>query len=300
MKLAGSAIHFTGFYLFFILTRPFLWLPMRVLYLISDFLYFLVYYFPGYRKRVVFNNLRNSFPEKTEDDLVRIAKKFYSHLCDSFIESFAMDGMNKRSIIKRCRWKNIELLDRYYAGEKSVIAVFGHYGNWEWLSGLPLQTGYRVLALYKPLSNIYFDRYMKNLRQKFGLRAVPVIRTLQVITEYYEKGVPTITLFLGDQRPMKRHIRYWTGFLNQDTPVMLGSEQIAKRLDQVVVFLSMNKIGRGHYEVEIIPVTEHPQSARQYEITEMHTRLLESQIRKRPEYWLWSHKRWKHKLEVRS
>ncbi len=219
-------------------------------------------------------------------------------MCDSFIESFAAVNMSKRELRKRCAWKNPGILKKYYDEGKSVVAVFGHYGNWEWLLTLPLYTDYKVLALYKPLNNVYFDRFMKKLRQKFGLQTVPVIRSYPVILKYHNENIPVITFFLGDQRPVKEHIRYWTTFLNQDTPVMLGSEQIAKRLNQVVVFFKMNKLKRGYYEIEIIPVSENPKSTKMYEITERHTRLLEDQIRKRPEYWLWSHKRWKHMKEV--
>lgn len=244
---------------------------------------------------MVFNNLRNAFPEKDDADRKKIAKGYYRHLCDSFIESFATFNLSKKELDERFVWKNLDTLERYYEKGRSVVAVFGHYGNWEWLSSLPSNTRYKVLALYKPLNNVYFDRFMKKLRQKFGLHAVPVIRSYQVIFEYHNKKIPTVTFFLGDQSPIKENIRYWTKFLNQDAPVMLGTEQIAKRLDQVVVFLAINKIKRGYYEVEIIPVTENATQTKDYEITEMHTRLLEDQIRKKPEYWLWSHRRWKHK-----
>ena len=298
MKNIRSVIRFTGFYIFYGLSRPLLWLPMPVLYLLSDFLFILAFYFPGYRKRVVFNNLHNAFSEKTDHEVRRIARSYYHHMCDSFIESFAALNMSERELKKRFVWKNPELLKQYYDKGKSVVAIFGHYGNWEWLSTLPLYTDYKVLALYRPLSNVYFDRFMKKLRQKFGLQTVSVIRSYSVILHYHNEQIPTVTFFLGDQRPKKKHIRYWTTFLNQDTPVMLGSEQIAKRLDQVVVFFKISKLKRGHYEVEIIPVAEDPLSTKMYEITERHTRLLEEQINERPQYWLWSHKRWKHIMEA--
>ncbi|MFO7619154.1 MAG: lysophospholipid acyltransferase family protein, partial [Thermoplasmata archaeon] len=142
------------------------------------------------------------------------------------------------------------------------------------------------------------DRFIKRLRQRFGVQVVPVIRSYAAILEHHKENIPTITYFLGDQRPIKENIRYWTKFLNQDTPVMLGSEQIARRLNQAVVFFSMNKVKRGYYEVEIIPVTEDSQSTNMYEITENHIKLLEDQITRKPEYWLWSHRRWSHKKQV--
>ncbi len=297
MKISRSALHFTGFYLFYMISWPLLRLPLRVLYLLSDLLFLVFYYFPGYRKGVVLENLRNSFPEKSENEIRSISRKFYHHLCDSFIEAFAASGMSREEMERRCVWKNLELLDKYYENGRSLIAVFGHYGNWEWLSVLPLYTKFRVLALYKPLSNIWFDRFIKNLRQKFGLIAVPLIRSYPMMLEYQNINVQTISFFMGDQRPRQRHIKYWTVFLNRKTPVMLGTEQIAKRLDQSVVFFSMRKLRRGYYEVEILDVVDKPRSTEEHEITEQHIRLLENQIRQRPEYWLWTHKRWKHKPE---
>jgi Kdo2-lipid IVA lauroyltransferase/acyltransferase len=295
-----SASHFIGFYVFYGLTRPLLWLPLPLLYLFSDFLYLLACYFPGYRKEVVFTNLRNAFPEKTGKELKKIARGYYRHMCDSFVESFAAINMSEKEFRKRFVWKNTGLLDLYYDKGRSVVSVFGHYGNWEWLSTLPVYTKYKVLALYKPLSNLYFDRFMKNLRQKFGVEVVPIIRSYPVIFKHHEENIPTLTFFLGDQRPLRDNIRYWTRFLNQDTPVMLGSEQIARKLNQVVVFFAINRIKRGHYEVEIIPVTDDPGSTAKYEITELQTRLLEAQILRNPEYWLWSHRRWKYSKESMS
>ncbi len=290
-----SITHFAGFYIFYGLSWPLLRLPLNILYLLSDLFFILSFYFPGYRKKVVFNNLHNSFPEKTDKEIRKIARAFYQHMCDSLIESFAAVNMSKEQISRRCVWKNPEILENYFLKGRSVISVFGHYGNWEWFSGLPLYTNYTVLALYRPLRNSHFDRFMKSLRQKYGLKAIPVRRGYQVIREYQRKRVPTVTYFLSDQRPARDKIGYWTRFLNQDTPVMLGAERIARRLNQVVVFFSVNKLKRGYYEVEIIPVTEQPQSTADYEITGMHLRLLEEQITRNPEYWLWSHKRWKHK-----
>lgn len=293
-----SFLRFSGFQAFYLLSWPFLRLPLPVLYVLSDLFFFLLFYFPGYRKAVVLKNLRNSFPDKSDREIRSIARAFYRHLSDSFIESFAIANMSKEEFGRRCIWKNPEVLDKYYKTRKGVISIFGHYGNWEWMSGLPLYTEMKVLAVYKPLKNIWFDRYIKNLREKFGITAIAANRCLPAMIDYCNKDIPTITYFLGDQRPLREHIRYWTKFLNQDTPVLLGAEKIARRLDQAVVFFSMNKIKRGFYEVEIIPVTENPRSTSDYEITESHTRLLEQQIRNHPAYWLWSHKRWKHKSDM--
>jgi Kdo2-lipid IVA lauroyltransferase/acyltransferase len=300
MSIAGSVTNLMGYYIFYGLTRPLLYLPLPVLFVFSELLYLLACYFPGYRKNMVMMNLHNAFPDKSDREIKKIARGFYRHMCDSIIESFAILTMSRKELEKRVIWKNPGLLDQYYEQGRSVISVFGHYGNWELLCSLPLHTRHRVLALYKPLTNIYFDRFMKKLRQKFGVQAVAATRSYSEILRYHREQVPTISLFLGDQRPARENIRYWTKFLNQDTPVMFGSEHIARKLDHVVVFLAMSKVKRGFYEIEIIPVTEIPGSTGMYEITEMHTRLLEEQIQKRPEYWLWSHNRWKHVKELQA
>jgi Kdo2-lipid IVA lauroyltransferase/acyltransferase len=183
--------------MFYVLSWPLLKLPLRVLYFFSDLVYILIFYFPGYRKEVVFSNMRNSFPQKSDARNQRYGKGFYRHLCDSFVETFAAINMNEEEIRKRCVWKNLELLDHHYQNGKSVVSVFGHYGNWEWLSTLPLYTKYKVLALYKPLSNIYFDRFMKSMRQKYGIQTVPVIRSFPVILDYHNTNVRTLTFFSG-------------------------------------------------------------------------------------------------------
>ncbi len=289
-----SVAHFIGFYLFYGLSRPLLLLPLQVLFMFSELLFMLAWYFPGYRKKMVLRNLHNAFPEKDHPEIKKIARGFYRHMCDSIIETFYALTMSRKEMERRVVWKNAGLLEQYYQQGRSVISVFGHYGNWEWLFSLPLYTRHRVIALYRPLSNIYFNRFMKKLRQKFGIQAVTATRSYPEILKFHNEKIPTISLFLGDQRPAGGNIRCWTRFLNQDTPVMLGSEHIARRLGHAVVFLSMRKVKRGYYEVEIIPVTEEPVSTGLYEITERHTRLLEEQIRKKPEYWLWSHNRWKN------
>ncbi len=269
-------------------------LPMRVQYLFSDLLFVFAFYFPGYRKKLVFENIRKAFPEKSGLWVRNTARSFYRHMCDTIIETFAMLNFRKKDIMTRYRYKNPEVLYRYFEEGRSVVAVFGHYGNWEWFAGFPLVTPFRVLALYKPLKNKHFDRMVTSLRQKFGVVTVPVKQSLRRLLYYRNKGEPTITLFLGDQRPGPDRLNHWTTFFGRNTPVFTGTEKVAVKLDQPVVFLDIQKIKRGYYEVEIIPLFEKPGLTRPGEITEGHTRILEKIIRKKPEYWLWSHNRWKY------
>lgn len=283
-----------GYYILFGIFWIIMLLPLRVLYLFSDILYFFSYYLIAYRKKVTLTNLKKSFPEKSFVEIRKIAKRFYRHLFDQFIESFKLLQMNEEQILKRFDYRNPEVLDELYSKGKSIITVFGHYGNWEWLASLPLVTKYKVLAIYKPLANSSFDKFFIRLREKFGIKTVTIQQTLRKILDCQQNKELTITFFLGDQRPMRRYIKYWTTFLNHDTPILLGVEKISKQTDQAVVFIDIQKKKRGFYEIVFIKLFENPKETEEFEITEKHIRILEKIIINRPELWLWSHRRWKH------
>ncbi len=274
------------------------WLPPRVLYVFSDFIFLIIYYLIPYRKKLVLKNLRRSFPEKNKKEIRRISRRFYHHLCDYFIESVYGLHMSAKEINRRYRYKNPELLQSLYDRDRSVILVLGHYGNWEWTSNFPLNIPHTVMAIYKTLHNPYFDRLFVKVRSKFGLVPVPMESTLRRMIEYKQRGIKTLTIFLADQRPRWKNIQYWTTFLNQDTPVLLGPEKTAKKLDQAVVFIHVNKLKRGYYESEFILLHDDPRETGTYEITESHLRTLEKIIREEPEWWLWSHNRWKHSKDL--
>lgn len=270
-------------------------LPLRVLYLKSNFFYFILFHIAGYRKNVVLDNLRNSFPEKSDEEIKNITKKYYLHLCDMFIETFKSIHLTEKQIKKRVEIKNIEVLDELYAKNKSVIAVLGHYGNWEWLFGLPLATKYKVLAIHKPIQNRCFNTLTNKIRSKFGIEMITMKGAFKSILNYQKKNELTLTYFLSDQTPVKEDINFWTNFLNQDTPVFLGAERIAKKTNQAVVFFNIKKIKRGYYSLEIEKLFDEPNQTSEHEITEKHVQTLEKHIKKEPAYWLWSHRRWKHK-----
>lgn len=287
-------------YFFKILNFP-LWLitlmPLRIFYILSDFFYLLIYHVAGYRKNVVLTNLKNSFPEKSDEEIKKIAKSFYHHLCDYFIECLYIYNMSVNEINKRVKYKNPDVLADFYKKNKSVIAIMGHYGNWEWLFALPLHVKHQVVAIYSPLSNRYYNELFKRIRSKLGIKLIPMKTAYKDLLAAANSNELTLTYFISDQRPVWNTIRYWTTFLNQETPVILGSETIAKKLNQPVIFSEVNKIKRGYYTVEFKIITEDPKSTAEFEITEAHTRILEKCIINKPDYWLWSHKRWKFKKE---
>ncbi len=272
-------------------------LPLRILYIISDMLYVLLFHITGYRKKVVYNNLTNAFPEKTPWERQQIAKKFYKHFSDVLVEMIKMVSINEKQLTRRIKFKNPEVLNDLYDEGKSVIAVIAHYGNWEWLVASCKEYKHRLLAIYKPLHNKYFDDFFIRLRNKFGMELVPMHRTLHTMINYQNKNIPIVTSFIADQSTIKEKTQYWINFLNQETGVYLGVEKIARRLGHAVVFLIMHKTSRGHYTIEFKKLVDNPAEEKTYAITDKHVAALEQEIKKQPAYWLWTHKRWKVKRD---
>jgi len=287
-----------GFLFFNIITWLLSRLPLRVIYFFSDILYIVLYRVTGYRTKVVRDNLKNAFPKKTSAELRSIEKKFYHHLSDLVFENMLLSHISEKQIRNRCKFKNAEVIENLYAKGKSVICVTGHYGNWEFFSSYPLHLKHKIVALYKPLSNPQFDSYFKVMREKFGVETVPMTEAIRVLLRYQSSNTMTLSLFIADQAPVQGPSNYWTTFLNQETAVFTGVERIAKKTNFAVVFLKLRKVSRGHYEVEAEILSENPKLAVNNEITEAHVRSLEKLIREQPEYWLWSHRRWKHKKET--
>ena len=256
-----------------------------------------MYHVAGYRKKVVYSNLEKAFPEYETSTRRRIARKFYQHLCDLMLEQAVFHFYSESKALQKISYKNPELLNDLHSKGKMVMAVLGHYGNWEYMASLGLAIDYQVVAIYKPLRNIYFDRMIQRNRKAFGVIPVPMKRIGRTLMEYHKANKAVLTLFLGDQRPLYHQIQYWTKFMGLDTPMFLGTEKLARKLDAAVVFLKIKKLRRGRYEMEAQLICESPQGMEPYEITERHVKILEEVIRKEPAFWLWSHRRWKHSYE---
>jgi len=286
-----------GFYLFYIVNWIITLLPMRVLYAFSDFTYVLLYHIYRYRRNVVAENLRKSFPEKTYDELRIIEKKFYHHLCDLFVETFSLQHMNNKKLTERYRITNPEILDELYEKNKDVTAVLGHYGNWEWLLIIPLYTRFQTVTIYKPLQNKYFDSFMLKKRTRNKMIVTPMSHIVRDIINLRKENRRALYSFINDQIPPRGEIRYWTRFLNQDTAVYLGAEKIAMKYNMAVVFFRINKIKRGYYELTVEKLFDDVSGLPEHAITESHVKKLEEIIRERPELWVWSHRRWKHRKE---
>jgi len=270
-------------------------LPLRCLYLLSDLLFVLVCYVVRYRRKVVLENLRNSFPEKTERERRQIARKFYRFLCDIFIETVKLTNIDIPQIRRRMHYSNPEIFDELYRKGKQIFVVAGHYGNWEWFATLEHTIPYHHATLYRPLENALFDKFFYNLRTKFGADATPSNTVVRAINRYQQEGRMTALGFMSDQSPHRDAIHYWTNFLNQDTPMYLGIEKLARRYNTAVVYFEIRRLKRGYYEVDVTLIAENAAETGETEITEKHVRLLEQSIRRNPQYWLWSHRRWKHR-----
>ena len=289
-----------GYYIFYGINWIVTLLPLPVLYILSDFIYLLLYYFPSYRKNVVSTNLKNSFPEKSAEELKEIEKKFYRHLADMFIETFKLTHMSNKEQKRRFTYSNLQIIDKLREEKRDIIAVLGHYNNWEWPTLLPYYLNYKTIIIYKPLQNKYFDRYMYNHRSKDGIVLTPMSLIIREIIKNRKNNINTLSVFLSDQTPVKSDIQYWTTFLNQETPVYIGAEKVASKYDMAVVFFHIQKIKRGHYNLDIELLFDHTEGLPEHLITETHVKRLEEIIREKPEYWLWTHRRWKHKRPVEN
>ncbi len=277
--------------LFFIKLLGFL--PFWFLYILSDIFYYIILII-GYRKKLVYKNLRNSFPEKSEEEIDKIAHKFYRNFCDVFFETFKLYGMNEKQMRQRVSIKNGELLDKYYDEGKDVYAIMAHYGTWEWVPSINLFVKLHGSAIYHPLKSKPYDDFMLKLRSKWGSYNFPMKTSFRSMIQMKKDGTRFILGIIADQSPSKSKVQYQTMFLNQMTPVHLGAEKMAAKTNDPIVFLRFDKIKRGHYCIVVEPLIENPKECKEYEITETHVKHLEKIIQEKPEYWLWTHNRWKH------
>ncbi len=269
--------------------------PLFLLRRWRDLLFFTIFHITKYRRNVVWENLKNSFPQKQNKELKQIEKKFYKHLSNLIIESLIFFRISPQNMLKRIYFKNIDLLNELHKKNKRIVLVMGHYGMWEWMLAMPLIMNHTGVVIYKPLNDKFFNEYMKKKRVRFGGYAFAMKETLRGLINLSRKPNPWLAAFVADQTPTANEINYWIKFLNQDTPVFLGPEKLAKRFDAAVVYAEMTPRKHNKYNVQFKLITESPNETQEGEITKHFHTLLENTINNAPEYWLWSHRRWKHK-----
>lgn len=279
------------------ITLPFIYLlsllPFWCLYRYADLLFVVLYYVVGYRKKVAYTNLRNSFPEKSEEELKVILRKFYRYLCDLIFETIKSLTISPERLKKRLSFDSTEVFQKYYDQQQSIIIVMGHWGNWE-LGGarFALEPYHKLYVIYHPLKNKYFDQLVFKMRTRLGNGLYAMRDTLRGMIR--DKAEITATAFIADQTPSPKGA-HWMEFLNQDTPIFTGTGKIAHKMKYPVVYAAVKRIKRGHYKIFLDDLVPNPAETSPTEIISLFTRRLEQDIREIPEIWLWTHRRWKHK-----
>ncbi|MDF9828868.1 lysophospholipid acyltransferase family protein [Parabacteroides sp. PF5-6] len=272
-------------------------LPLPVLYVVSDILYFIIYRVVRYRVKVVRRNMKNAFPEQSEKERRGMEKEFFRHFADYIIETIKLAHISEKEVRRRALLVNPELIDRLIAeGHTCLVLLMGHYGNWEWYThSSSTFAEARLYQIYRPLNSKIFDKLFIRLRTRFGAQGIKKNNTIRDMINLKNNRTPAVVIFLADQTPSKGNIHYWTEFLNQETPMFSGPERIARKLDLPVIYSDIKKIKRGYYSVEFEVLTTTPKETPEFWITEQYARKMEKSILRAPAYWLWSHKRWKHK-----
>lgn len=285
--------------LFYLILKPVSYLPLGVLYAISSVMAFLTYHLVRYRRKVVRTNLVSAFPEKSNAEISTIEKEFYKHFCDFIIESIKAISISDKQLSKRTYIKNPELIDHYYKTGKSILVTCGHYNNWEFYAlHLPKLVKYKTYSVYQPLKNSFYDNILLTSRTRNGMS---LIKTKDVLPFFAEKnGEQRMVIMVNDQSPSNIKTAHWNTFLNQPTGWNIGPEKLARKYDYVVLFGYSKRVKRGVYEVEFSVITDHPMAVPDGKITNTYSQLLENLILEKPEFWLWSHKRWKHSQPIQQ
>lgn len=270
-------------------------LPFPVLWVISDISYILLYYVIGYRQKVVMDNLRNSFPEKSPGELKQIAKKFYRHLSDLGLETVKFSAMTEKELDQRIKLHNPEYFEEYYQQGKSIIMLGMHHNNWEWALSFQRFLSGQLMVVYNPVrKNKALERFILDARERFGAKSLQVNLSVRTALQFNYEEHPKVLVLLADQTPPPNS-QLWTTFLNQETAFFAGPMKIAAKTNQPVMLHHIRKVGRSKYETFLYKLTENPAEMKPEEVLMTYIRKIEEIIREEPEYWLWSHRRWKHK-----
>lgn len=286
-------------FLVFILVYPILWLisklPFRVFYLVSDCVYALVYYVIGYRKKIVRHNIAIALPHLSEKERLEIEKKFYHHLCDMFLEMIKTMAISQKEMEKRFVFTNLELYQELEKKGKSIALICAHYASYEWAISMNYHITFEGFGIYKKLSNKYFDKLVKDIRSKFKATLINTRETIPTIEKNARTNHLGVYGFASDQSPQVGKASHWTEFMGIKVPIHTGAEMLAKRFDMNVIFLKNKKVKRGYYEATFELMFDNPKEVPDYQISDEFLRRVEKQIHEAPEFYLWTHKRWKHR-----
>ncbi len=286
-------------FLTFAIVYPIIWLisrlPMRFLYIFSDFFFFILYYIVGYRKKVVQSNIQTAFPSKNQSEINKISKKFFKHFIDLIFESIKAFSISQKEINKRYKYLNPELINKYAKEGRSIALIGAHQANWEWALGMPYFLNINCYGAYTKIENPYFEKVIKDSRTKYGFDGVPTRQFNKSISNRQAKGIQSLYILLSDQSPQLHKAKYWANFLNEKVPVHTGAEILAKKYNLVVINMNTTKVKRGYFETEFELITESPKDFEDFKISDKFLTITEKHIKAQPECYLWTHKRFKHK-----
>lgn len=273
-------------------------LPMRLLYLLSDGLFFPLFHIVKYRRKVVEKQLDECFPEKSMQERRAIERQFYHFFCDYLVEVIKLFSISKKEMMRRMKFVGIEQVRKELKDKKFCFLYLGHYCNWEYIASLSywlpeIHCG----QIYHRIYNQAFDELFLKLRGQFGGESILMKDTLRRILTLRNQEKKVMIGFIADQLPKWENMHHWTTFLNHDTSFFIGAERIAKQVDAALYYVDVERVKRGYYQVRFRLMTLHPKEFPDYELTDQYARLLEESIRRQPAYWLWTHKRWKRTKE---
>jgi len=284
---------------FFILLYPIIWfisiLPFRILYVLSDCVYILIYYIIGYRKKVVRGNITLALPHLSEKERLQIEKKSYRHLCDMFLEMIKTMTISVKEIEKRFVFTNLEMYQEMEKKNKSIAVMIAHYACYEWTISMNSKIKYEGYAIYKKINNKYFDKLVRDIRSRFKAKLINTKETIPTIEKNAKNNHLSLFGFASDQSPQVSKTFHWQKFMGIETPVHTGAEMLAKRFDMNIMFLRVKKVKRGYYEATFEHLVDNPKEVPDYQISDEFLRRVEKQIYEAPEFYLWTHNRWKHK-----
>lgn len=275
-------------------------MPLKILYIFSDIIFFLNYYFVGYRKKIITQNLKNSFPEKSPEEIAEIRKKFYLNFSDYLAETVKSFTMSKTETRVRMQHINQHLFHEAKQEGKNIILLAGHVFNWEWMNALATVVPQNNChPVYRKVNSEFWEKQMKKVRSKFGNEALEANEVIMNIFRSKNDG-DSIYLFVADQTPHSSHVNYGLEFLNQRTPAFIGYDKLATRMDFVFLYTEMKKVKRGHYQINYSRIEPDGEKFVNNEVVKKFHKLLENTIKKRPDNYLWSHRKWKYQDSIKT
>jgi len=267
--------------------------------MISDLMYLVIYHIVGYRRKVILENLQNSFPTKSPFEIKEIQKKFYVNFCDYIVETFKSFTISSTELRVRVQHINQEIFHEAKAENKNVILLAGHIFNWEWYNALatiiPQENSFPV---YRKVQNGFWEENIKTLRNRFGNQALEAKEVVRHIFRNPNDG-NSVYMFVADQTPHSSEVTYGLNFLNQKTPVFVGYDKLSTRMDLAFVFCEMKKVKRGYYQINYHRIYPDGENFIEHEVVKKFHHLLENTINKRPDNYLWSHRRWKYQQAIK-